>query len=426
LAVQNGAEWRATGGFIGNWGILTSEGGKVRLDHFERISSLNPRPGESRVLHAPEEYVRRYERFLPGQAWQNVNMSPDFPTMAQIMTDQYRQATGEQVDGILAVDPEGLAALLRLTGPVSVAGWPEPLSAQNAVRVTLNDAYIAFPGGERVDFLGDVAHAVMDRVTSERLGKPAKIARVLGRSAREGHLILAFTRPEEQQLALKLHVAGKVPAASSDSLLLTTQNANGTKLDYYLRRNLTYAVHLDPTAGDGVARLTGRVDVGLDNSAPDTGLPSYVIGVDNTLGHAGENRSFLSLYSPLRMTAATFEGNQQPLESMTELGRNVYAEFFSVPAQSRRTLTVSLAGTVTLGRRGAYTLDLVRQPGIAPDDVTVTIDVPPGWRVVDGQGVKAAGGRRATAHLQLDETTRLRVRVVPAASNIWQRLLEGD
>ena len=183
--MQNGAEWRATGGFIGNWGILTSEGGKVRLDHFARNSALNPPEAQSRVLHVPEEYVRRYERFFPGLAWQNINMSPDFPTMAQIMTDVYRQATGDQIDGILAVDPEGLAALMRLTGPVSVAGWPEPLSAQNVVRVTLNDAYVAFAQDQRVDFIGDVAHDVMDRATSDRLGRPARIAKVLGQAARE-------------------------------------------------------------------------------------------------------------------------------------------------------------------------------------------------------------------------------------------------
>jgi hypothetical protein len=381
------------------------------------------------VLNAPEEYVRRYHQFLDiptFELWQNMNMSPDFPTMAQIMTDQYRQATGEEVDGILAVDPEGLAALLRLTGPVDVAGWPEPLTPENVVRVTLSEAYTAFPQGERVDFLGDVAHAVVDRATSGRLGQPAKIAKALGRSARKGHLILAFTRPEEQQLAINLGVAGKVPAARRDSLLLTTHNANGTKLDYYLRRSLTYAVHIDPRAGNDHAHLTGRVSVGLENSAPDSGLPAIVIGPYGPFDRAGENRSFLSLYSPLGMTGATFEGNQKSLESMTELGRNVYAEFFSVPSRSRRTLTVDLAGTVRLGPHGAYTLDLVRQPGISPDDVTVRLDVPPGWRIVDGRGIKAAGGRQATAHLQLDQTTRLRVRLAPAAGNIWQRLLQGE
>jgi hypothetical protein len=423
LAVQNGAEWRATGGFIGNWGILTSEGGKVRLDHFARNSALNPPEAQSRVLHAPEEYVRRYERFFPGLAWQNINMSPDFPTMAQIMTDAYRQATGDQIDGILAVDPEGLAALMRLTGPVSVAGWPEPLSAQNVVRVTLNDAYVAFAQDQRVDFIGDVAHDVMDRATSDRLGRPARIAKVLGQAAREGHLILAFTRPEEEQLAVKLGVAGKVPAVSSDSLFVTTQNMSANKIDYYLRRHLTYAVRLDP--GDGVARLNGRVDVTLDNSAPDSGLPAQVIGPGAAGLVAGENRTFASVYTPLKLTAATFGGNQQQLDPMTELGRNVYAALLSVPARTSRTLSVDVTGTARLDQDGRYTLDLFRQPGITPDDVTITIRVPPGWRLVDGQGFKASGGRQASAHLQLDQTTRLRVRLAPANDNLWQRLRDG-
>jgi Protein of unknown function (DUF4012) len=70
LTVQNGAESRATGGFIGNWGILTGEGGKVHLDQFEEIALLNPPPGADRVLNAPDDYVRRYQQFSPTQAWQ--------------------------------------------------------------------------------------------------------------------------------------------------------------------------------------------------------------------------------------------------------------------------------------------------------------------------------------------------------------------
>ncbi len=41
LAVQNSAELRATGGFIGNWGILVAKNGHVRLEKFDRISTLN-------------------------------------------------------------------------------------------------------------------------------------------------------------------------------------------------------------------------------------------------------------------------------------------------------------------------------------------------------------------------------------------------
>jgi len=427
LAVQNNAEARATGGFIGSWGILNGDGGKVTLDNFERISVLNPLPGSNRVLNAPADYLDRYQRFSPAQTWQNINMSPNFPAVAQVMADQYQQATGEQVDGTLSVDSDGLAALLKLTGPVNVPGWPEPLTAQNVTRVTLSDAYSHFGSEtERENFLRDVAHDVVDRATHTRLGNPTKIARVLGRAARQGHLILAFTNPKEETLARKLNVAGSVPAIHSDSLLVTTQNAGANKIDYYLRRNLTYAIHLDPGAGDRVARLTGRVDVKLDNTAPATGLPVYVIGPHDSRFAAGENRTFLSVYTPMGLTAATFDGTPLPLESMIELQRNVYAGFFSVPSQSSRTLAVDLSGTVHLDRHGWYTLDLVRQPAITPDDVTVKIDVPAGWRVADTRGLHVTGSRQGSVHLKLEDTTRLSVRLAPATDNIWRRLVDGQ
>ena len=49
------------------------------------------------------------------------------------------------VDGVMSVDPEGLAALLRLTGGVDVADWPETITADNVVDVTLRDAYLKYP-----------------------------------------------------------------------------------------------------------------------------------------------------------------------------------------------------------------------------------------------------------------------------------------
>jgi Protein of unknown function (DUF4012) len=354
-------------------------------------------------------------------------MSPDFPTVVKVMADQYRQATGEQVDGILAVDPQGLAALLRLTGPVSVAGWPEPLTADNVVGVTLNDAHVRFSADrERKDFLGDVARDVVDRATSVRLGNPAKIARVLGRAARQGHLMLAFSSPEEEALAVKLGVGGKIPTIRSDSLLVTGQNAAGNKIDYYLRRHVTNTIRLDPAAGGGQARLDGRVEVTLENTAPDTGLPTPVIGPYDARFAAGENRTYLSVYTPMGMTAATLEGSKHSLDSMTELQRHVYAGFLDVPAGASRTLALDLSGTVRVDKHGWYTLDLVRQPGIAADNVTVTIAVPRDWRIADGRGLTTTGGNRATAQLQLDHTTRVRVQLAPATGNIWQRLIDGQ
>ncbi|HKA93313.1 MAG TPA: hypothetical protein VKE97_05885, partial [Acidimicrobiia bacterium] len=272
----------------------------------------------------------------------------------------------------------------------------------------------------------DVAHAVVDRATDAPLGNPAKIARVLGRAARRGHLILAFSSREEEALAVRLGVAGKVPAVRGDSLLVTAQNAAGNKIDYYLRRHVTQTIRLDPVAGGSDARLTGRVEVTLENTAPATGLPTTVIGPYDPRFAAGQNRSYVSVYTPLGMTAASFDGSAEGLDSTTELDRHVYAAFLDVPAGASKTLALDLAGTVRADRNDWYTLDLVRQPGVAPDDVTVNVEVPSDWRISDGRGVDTIDGNRATTRIRLDQTTRLRVRLAPATSNIWQRLIEGQ
>ena len=425
LAVQNVAESRATGGIVGNWGILSSNGGKVHLDSFERIALLNPPPGQGRPLSAPKEYVDRYGGFEPTQIWQNINMSPDFPTVAGVISDQYGKATGDRVDGVLAVDPEGLAALLQLTGPVPVESWPEPITADNVVRIVLSDAYVRFPDPSRVDFLGDVAHAVVDRATSIELGNPAKIARVLGRAARDGHITLAFGHPEEEALAQRLDVAGRVPPVSSDSLLVTTQNAAANKLDYYLRRQLDYTLRLDPVAGARDARVHGRLDVRLDNTGPDSGLPQYVIGPFDSRFVAGENRSYVSVYTPLAAAGATFDGHPEPIYSGTEVGRNVYSAFLSIPARNSRTLAVNVSGIVHLDADGWYTLTLVPQPMLNPDDVTVNLEAPAGWRFAAVRGLEHEGENRATGRLRLDHTTTVRVRLAPATGDVWQRLVDG-
>ena len=66
-----------------------------------------------------------------------MNLSPDFPSVAEVLETLAPQAGLPRVDGVLSVDPAGLAALLQLTGPVTVPDWPVPIDSGNVVNVTL-------------------------------------------------------------------------------------------------------------------------------------------------------------------------------------------------------------------------------------------------------------------------------------------------
>jgi hypothetical protein len=312
---------------------------------------------------------------------------------------------------------------------VNVEGWPTPIDASNAVDITLNEAYAFFERTpERADFLGDVAQAVVDEATSGGLGKPAQVARVLGGAAHEGHLILAFARPEEQKLAEELGVSGRVAPLRSDAVAVTTSNSGANKIDFYLQRNVNYRVQLDPDVAHRRAVASGRLTVELDNKAPDQGLPQIVIGPYRPgLFQAGENRAYLSLYSPLALQGASLDGGPAAISSGVERGRNVYSLLASVPARATRMLTADLGGTVRLRRGGWYELDVGHQPTVEPDRLRVSIEVPEGWRIAEAPGLERESARRVTSTTTQEEQRRVRVRVVPDSSpwDLWDRLQDG-
>ena len=139
----------------------------------------------------------------------------------------------------------------------------------------MRDAYAQFAATpDRADFLGDVAKAAVDEATAGTLGKPAQIAKVLGGAAHSGHLILGFTRPNEEALADQLGVSGRLDPVRSDAIAVTSSNFAGNKIDYYLNRAVDYRVELRPnqslTRGDASANLS----VVLDNTAPAEGPPA--------------------------------------------------------------------------------------------------------------------------------------------------------
>ncbi len=410
LAIQNNAELRATGGFLGSFGELVAEDGRVRLERIGRVRELNESGPEVKVVEAPDDYLARYQRFEVASTWQNVNLSPDLPTVGQVIAGLYPQSGGGPVDGVIAVDPVGLAGILELTGAVEVPPWPEPISPANVAEVTLNQAYVEFnQKNDRIDFNAEVAEAAISAFTAADLGSPRRVVEALGEPAQGGHLAAWFTRPEEQALAERIDLAAEVEPVGLDSLLVVNQNAGGNKLDYYLRRATSYDVQLRPE-GDELA-VSAYLQVAMENQAPDDGLPRYIIGPYDERFEAGENFSIVSLYTPLTLTSATWDGAPVVLEAEEELGRNVYSAFLSIPSRSTRTLEAQLEGSAVPLGDGWYELDLLHQPLLVDGEVTVSVSVAPGWRIAEAQGAQLDGAQRALARLTLarDETVRVRL-----------------
>jgi hypothetical protein len=264
-------------------------------------------------------------------------------------------------------DPDALGGFLELTGPVDVPEIGRRINASNAAEYLLVEQYTQFPDDnqERRDALGDVADATFDALTSRELPRPSTIGDALSPAVTEKRLMVHVFDPEEQELFDEIGASGAFAhPETTDFLSLRTANAGPNKLDTYLQRSLDYRVDFDPRSG----RVTAHLDVVLTNNTPP-GLPDYVTG--NRDGYPlGTNVTYLSLYTPLRVTEVTEDGFPVTVNWQTELAANVFSREIAVQAANTRTLSFVMEGFVA---PGDYALSLLSQPLVLDDDVRLTV-----------------------------------------------------
>jgi len=392
LAVHSPSELRGAGGVIGNYGEVTTSGGAVDLVDIERIRALQ-QPGDvaDRSL-SPDVAagLARYAGIDVTRFFQNALQSPDFTLDARAIEQLSPQSGGPEVRGVIAVDPLGLAALLRLTGPVQVPSWPVPITAANAPQILLFEQYVALEADgadseAREDFLAEVTEEVVDRLTTGVLAPPADIARALAPAVRAKHLLLHSVEPREQEVIELLGASGWLaPLVGDDFVQVVTQNTTQTKMDWFLERDVTYRPTYDPTTGTVEAELT----VTLRNASPADGLPDYVIGAPDRQGRVtefpppGHNRLAVAVYSPLGLQGATLGGQPVVLGADRELDRNVYTGLVTIAPGESATLQLTLRGAIAAAP--TYRLVVGAQPLVTPDRVAVEPAAVPGWRVASG------------------------------------------
>ena len=368
LAVQTPVEIRGSGGLIGNYGEIVANGGKLDLGRFGRIGELNDvARAQSAVLEGPDDYVRRYPRYEPQVTWQNVSLSPDFVDVAAVIGSLYPQSGGAAVDGVISVDPTALAAILRITGPIRVDSWPEEITAENAEQLLYFEQYRAGIDREaRVDFLGDVAEAVVRRLTTASLPSPTRLVEVLGPVVRSRHLLFASSTAAEAALLERVGADGRLATrATPDFLAVVNQNAGGNKIDYFLRRDTTYDIRVDDLGG-----VTADVAIRLRNDTPIAGLPESLIGnIVRPPDPSGTNRTFISVYTPWGLQAASVNGAPVHAELEREAGVNVVTLHLALPPGETE-VQLRLAGRISGAR--PYALTLQPQAMVEPETVTVT------------------------------------------------------
>jgi hypothetical protein len=326
-----------------------------------RSEGKRPRSPEP-VLPLSQGTVSLYGS-ITGQYIQDVTLTPRFDVSAKLARAIWKQRYGQEVDGVLSIDPVTLGYILRATGPVQLATGDQ-MTSDNAVPLLLSQAYAKYPNPAAQDaFFASAASEVFSKVSAGGFD-PKAFLDALAKGVGEGRVKLWSADPAAQKMLTGTAISGDLPVSDT-----TTQrfgvylnDATGAKMDYYLEK--TVAVGSRVCRKDG--RPTWTVEVKLKSTAPEgagTSLPAYVTGAGNFGVTPGNVRTLVAVYAPASAVFLRAEQDGRPASpNLASDGEYPVAQLDTLlaPGQST-TLRVQFLGAAN---RATTAVDAVSTPGV--------------------------------------------------------------
>jgi hypothetical protein len=370
VLLVNNAEVRPSGGIVSGIGLLTLDHGRVKLGAFHYYTDLAKRP--YRRVAAPPDFKRRYERFNADTTrWVNVTLSPDTEEVAAVASRLYKVTAGKTTDGVLVVDPRGIASLLPRTTRVRVPHTTTELTPGDLPKYVYSTAYAELGGKTNVRHgaLISLGQKSFKNLLSTSFGTREELATAASTVA-QGHVRFISLHPQEEEALRRAGVTGALRSATRDRLFITETNFNGTKLDFWTDQTVSHTCDVQ-----SVGPTRCQTTLTIKNDVP-AGLTTYVAGADPY----GELRNLIDLYLPadavlqqvvMNGSPATFE--QQKEDGLTSVGVVVHV----LPGGSSKIiLDYSLPPS-----DAGYSLELTPQPLTHDMSLNLALKIPSGWTV---------------------------------------------
>jgi hypothetical protein len=359
---ENNAEMRDEGSTL-SYSLLKTRNGIITESPGGTVNDIEPSmpvPG----LKVPAGTQAVFGELNPSGNWQSTNATADFSFAGKDMQYMFAYAAGTDVDGVIGIDVVALQALLGLTGPVTVPGIGEPVTAKNAADVLLNQLYQGLlpnsSQGPRREALGEVAAAVFHQLSVKKVDVVA-LARTLATEAAERHLQIWDQVPRFERTITALGASGNINTDNPERTFhIAVENATASKLDYFVEVAISDNVTI---AANGTA--TVKTAVTLTNHAP-TGQPaSYQLGPDGINSNvSGEYVGRVFLWAP--------SGSKQP-GSVRESGLRLAPEI-DLPVLPGQTATATFQTTIPNAiRDDKLHLVFEPQPRLTPESLSVHI-----------------------------------------------------
>lgn len=356
------AELRSAGGFIGSFGFLHVDHGKLGKLDFRDVYTLHEpqlKPADAGYIEPPQPIA---EHLIGGSlTFRDAAWWPDFPTTAAVLERLLKRDDGTTVDGVIGIDPYFLSDLLGLVGPVTVPFVHDTFDAQNFYVKSIFHSGLILPDPphNRKDFLAYIGAEVQSRLLSLPPDQLSKIANTIQRACLRRDLQMTFHDANTGQLASRLPCTGAL-VSTADDFLLVTSAISLAKNNAWLSRS--FSLGISPAA-DGYVRH--RLTMNFVNQAPRKPSDGEYI--------APFYEDYLRVFVPPGSRLVAMEG--PPLKGMVVIPNSDggYTEIGGQFRTIRNRYTLTIVYDVAASRTGSLVWE--RQAGTGDDPVTIDVTI---------------------------------------------------
>ncbi|MFC1632676.1 DUF4012 domain-containing protein [Patescibacteria group bacterium] len=395
LLFQNSAELRATGGFIGTYGVMDMKEGEItQLD----VNGIYDPDGllERRIV-APEGLSRMIDRLFIRDA----NWWPDFPTSAQKVKELFQEVNSAPLDGVIAFTPAIIQGMLKLVGELEVPGYDVVLTADNFMletQVQVDKEYDRELNKPK-QFLADALPLLLQEVF-EQEDSFAKLAGIFGKALAEKDLQIYSEHKALSDFARTQNWDGALNQTSDDILMIVNTNIESQKSDQFIKQAVEHKVMIDESGDVTESVKLTRQHTGTDEwpSGDNHSYARFVVPAGSRLisatGFADERFEYTNPcgeceQDPLitKMEDAMTIHEESGTHITSFMDRSIFANWISVKPQSsveaelvyEPDISVKPASVYATGQ--GYTLVLQKQAGASSIDYDLLIEFPESWQV---------------------------------------------
>lgn len=406
ILLQNNAELRPGGGFIGSVGKLTFEGGKLKKIDVQDVYAID---GQLKTHVEPPGDIKRdlgmNDWYLRDSNWES-----DFPTSARQAEWFYAKETGEGVQGVIALDLTAASDLISVIGSLDLPDFNEKITEENLFEKAVTHAEAGFfPGSQaKKSFLTALTNQLFNQLFFLPKSNWSGVVTSIGRSLEGKHISIYLNDPKLFSYLVAQNWTSALPRPKApiegyyfDLLSPVEANMAGNKANYYLDRSY----NLETVVGKE-GEIKHRLKVTYLNRSPSEVFPGGVYKNRMRVYIPEGSKLIRALWGEVDIT--------KDVSSYVDYQRGVMSFLLHLAPKERKSLILDYSTPNALSfknNNAIYRLNVIKQAGTLKDPFEWKLSYPINYRISSGKGVNSSVQEQTiTTDLSVDRSFEIEFR----------------